>query len=93
MCTNVQCMNSLNNVYIAAGVLNVKEFKDLIIDLLHTTTTRWGNLQTKLDGYVGFDTVLEQQRKKFLKKGFEFNLMVVGMHYYLIVFLPCSVEF
>ena len=36
-------------------------------------------MQTKLDGYVGFDTVLEQQRKKFLKKGFEFNLMVVGM--------------
>ena len=34
--------------------------------------------QTPLDGYVGFDTVLEQQRKKFLKKGFEFNLMVVG---------------
>lgn len=62
----------------ATGVINWVEFKDLIIDLLHTTTTRWGALQTPLDGYVGFDTVLEQQRKKFLKKGFEFNLMVVG---------------
>ena len=58
--------------------MNLQEFKDLLIDLLHTTTTRWGALQTALDGYVGFDTVLEQQRKKFLKKGFEFNLMVVG---------------
>ncbi|XP_063681769.1 neuronal-specific septin-3-like isoform X5 [Bolinopsis microptera] len=62
----------------ATGVLNLQEFKDLLIDLLHTTTTRWGEMQTTLDGYVGFDTVLEQQRKKFLKKGFEFNLMVVG---------------
>jgi len=62
----------------ATGVINLQEFKDLLIDLLHTTTTRWGALQTALDGYVGFDTVLEQQRKKFLKKGFEFNLMVVG---------------
>ena len=42
-------------------------------------TTRWGNLATKLDGYVGFDTVQEQIRKKSLKRGFEFNLMVVGM--------------
>ena len=41
-------------------------------------TTRWGNLSTKLDGYVGFDTVQEQIRKKSLKRGFEFNLMVVG---------------
>ena len=41
-------------------------------------TTRWGNLGTKLEGYVGFDTVQEQIRKKSLKRGFEFNLMVVG---------------
>ena len=59
-------------------MISQQEFKDLIVDLLHTTTTRWGALETPLDGYVGFDTVLEQQRRKFLKKGFEFNLMVVG---------------
>ena len=41
-------------------------------------TTRWGNLGTKLDGYVGFDTVQEQIRKKSLKRGFEFNTIVVG---------------
>ena len=69
--------NSLPIPYLA-GVISQQEFKDLIVDLLHTTTTRWGALETPLDGYVGFDTVLEQQRRKFLKKGFEFNLMVVG---------------
>ena len=41
-------------------------------------TTRWGYLQTKLDAYVGFDTIQDQIRKKFIKRGFEFNVMVVG---------------
>ena len=40
--------------------------------------THWGKLKTVLEGYVGFDTVQEQIRKKSLKRGFEFNLMVVG---------------
>ena len=42
------------------------------------TMTHWGKLKTVLEGYVGFDTVQEQIRKKSLKRGFEFNLMVVG---------------
>ena len=33
---------------------------------------------TVLDGYVGFDTLTEQIRKKALQQGFEFNVMVVG---------------
>ena len=41
-------------------------------------TTRWGTLQTKLDGYVGFDTVQEQIKRKLLRRGFEFNIIVVG---------------
>lgn len=41
-------------------------------------TTHWGKLKTPLDGYVGFDTIQEQIRKKSLKRGFEFNLIVVG---------------
>lgn len=45
-----------------------------------TETTRWGNLTTRLDGYVGFDTIQEQIRKKSLKKGFEFNVIVVGKY-------------
>lgn len=33
---------------------------------------------TLLDGYIGIDTLTEQIRKKALKQGFEFNVMVVG---------------
>ena len=53
------------------------DFLELMSEVM-AQTTRWGNLGTKLEGYVGFDTVQEQIRKKSLKRGFEFNLMVVG---------------
>ncbi|XP_070580873.1 septin-9-like isoform X2 [Ptychodera flava] len=41
-------------------------------------TTNWGGLKTQVGGYVGIDTIQEQIRRKALKKGFEFNIMVVG---------------
>ena len=41
-------------------------------------TTKWGSMQTRLEGYVGFDTIQEQIRRKSLRRGFEFNVMVVG---------------
>lgn len=53
------------------------DFLEMMGEIL-TETTRWGNLTTRLDGYVGFDTIQEQIRKKSLKKGFEFNVIVVG---------------
>ncbi|XP_003384519.1 PREDICTED: neuronal-specific septin-3-like [Amphimedon queenslandica] len=53
------------------------DFLEMMGEIL-TETTRWGNLTTRLEGYVGFDTIQEQIRKKSLKKGFEFNLIVVG---------------
>lgn len=59
------------------GKILFADFLELMSEVM-TQTTRWGNLSTKLDGYVGFDTVQEQIRKKSLKRGFEFNLMVVG---------------
>ncbi|KAI8364136.1 Septin-domain-containing protein [Radiomyces spectabilis] len=34
--------------------------------------------QTTLNGYVGFDTITQQIEKKSLKRGFQFNIMVVG---------------
>ncbi|KAI8384754.1 cell division/GTP binding protein [Radiomyces spectabilis] len=34
--------------------------------------------QTLLNGYVGFDTITQQIEKKMLKRGFQFNVMVVG---------------
>lgn len=36
------------------------------------------SLQTLLNSYVGFDTITQQIEKKLLKKGFQFNVMVVG---------------
>ncbi|KAI9486292.1 MAG: Septin-type guanine nucleotide-binding (G) domain-containing protein [Benjaminiella poitrasii] len=33
---------------------------------------------TSLNSYVGFDTITQQIEKKLLKKGFQFNVMVVG---------------
>ncbi|KAG1455942.1 hypothetical protein G6F46_006957 [Rhizopus delemar] len=33
---------------------------------------------TPLNGYVGFDTITQQIEKKSLKRGFQFNIMVVG---------------
>ena len=53
------------------------EFVEIMMDVM-MQTTRWGYLQTKLDAYVGFDTIQDQIRKKFIKRGFEFNVMVVG---------------
>lgn len=44
------------------------------IDIILTTTI----LQTTLNGYVGFDTITQQIEKKLLKRGFQFNVMVVG---------------
>lgn len=32
-------------------------------------------------GYVGIDSILEQMRRKAMKQGFEFNIMVVGESY------------
>ena len=57
--------------------MSFAEFLELMADVM-SQTTRWGNLATKLNGYVGFDTIQEQIRKKSLKRGFELNLMVVG---------------
>ena len=59
------------------GQMSFGDFIELMSEVM-TQTTRWGNLSTKLQGYVGFDTIQEQIRKKNLKRGFELNLMVVG---------------
>ena len=59
------------------GQMTFADFLELMSEVMGQTT-RWGNLATKLEGYVGFDTVQEQIRKKNLKRGFEFNVIVVG---------------
>lgn len=57
--------------------LSYADFMELMSEVM-IQTTRWGTLQTKLDGYVGFDTVQEQIKRKLLRRGFEFNIIVVG---------------
>ncbi|XP_076332647.1 neuronal-specific septin-3-like isoform X2 [Tachypleus tridentatus] len=61
----------------STGQLSVEDFFTIMADTL-VETTHWGNLKTEIAGYVGIDTLQEQIRKKVLKRGFEFNIMVVG---------------
>lgn len=35
-------------------------------------------INASLLGYIGIDTIIEQMRKKTMKTGFDFNIMVVG---------------
>lgn len=37
------------------------------------------SINPNLLGYIGIDTIIEQMRKKTMKTGFDFNIMVVGM--------------
>ncbi|XP_077425862.1 neuronal-specific septin-3 isoform X2 [Vanacampus margaritifer] len=43
----------------------------------HSTSNSTSGGSTLL-GYIGIDTIIEQMRKKTMKTGFEFNIMVVG---------------
>jgi len=36
------------------------------------------SIHSNLLGYIGIDTIIEQMRKKTMKTGFDFNIMVVG---------------
>ena len=64
-------------LFLFLGLLSYQNFIEIMMETMQTMT-HWGKLKTVLEGYVGFDTVQEQIRKKSLKRGFEFNLMVVG---------------
>lgn len=66
-----------NYLILFLGLLSYQNFIEIMMETMQTMT-HWGKLKTVLEGYVGFDTVQEQIRKKSLKRGFEFNLMVVG---------------
>lgn len=43
----------------------------------HSSSHSSGGGSTLL-GYIGIDTIIEQMRKKTMKTGFDFNIMVVG---------------
>ncbi len=55
-----------------------------------------------LFGYIGIDTIIEQMRKKTMKTGFDFNIMVVGgwesscfllFFFFFFTFLPFPLFF
>jgi len=75
--SDIQLVRYLAETKAVEGSMSFADFLELMAEAM-AQTTRWGNLSTKLDGYVGFDTIQEQIRKKSLKRGFELNLMVVG---------------
>lgn len=60
-----------------AGVVQFSEFVTIMSETM-SQTTEWGALKTEINGYVGIDTIQEQIRKKALKRGFDYNIMVVG---------------
>ena len=73
----------LCSMFLLAGLLSYNSFIDIMSKVM-MQTTQWGKMKTSLESYVGFDTVQEQIRKKALKRGFELNIMVVGMYYFII---------
>ena len=78
---------NIHILFFILGQLSVNAFITIMADTL-TETTQWGNLKTDVTGYVGIDTLQDQIRKKVLKKGFEFNIIVVGkLHCYYMYYL------
>lgn len=51
-------------------------------------------VRRKLTGYVGFANLPNQWHRKSVRKGFNFNVMVVGEYFhilaYLVIFSPTS---
>ena len=60
-----------------AGEVTFPDFLEIMTETM-SSTTQWGQLKTPLNGHVGFDSLQSQITQKALKRGFEFNLMVVG---------------
>lgn len=60
------------------GMLSYSNFLNIMLETM-SMTTQWGvKLKTPVDGLVGFESVQDQLRANALKRGFEFNMMVVG---------------
>jgi hypothetical protein len=48
--------------------------------------------EIRADSYVGFDSITQQIEHKLLKRGFQFNVIVVGMYSQLCV-LTFDIDF
>lgn len=71
------CTYEYLNTCNSTGSITFVDFLEVMTEVMGQTT-KWGSMQTRLEGYVGFDTIQEQIRRKSLRRGFEFNVMVVG---------------
>jgi septin 3/9/12 len=43
--------------------------------------------EIRATSYVGFDSITQQIEHKLLKRGFQFNVIVVGTFFYIPIFL------
>lgn len=60
----------------------------LIFALVLALTNTWGDLKTSTSGRVGFESLMDQMARKAQKRGFEFNIMVVGKYIHTPTSLP-----
>lgn len=66
------------------GVMEEREVEERVVEIEHplpclTESDTQGVIKGRdLFGYVGIEAVLDQMRRKTMKAGFEFNIMVVG---------------
>ncbi|XP_065659768.1 neuronal-specific septin-3 isoform X2 [Hydra vulgaris] len=76
--TEKEIVNKKSEARSEKGMLSYNNFLNIMLETMGMTT-QWGvKLKTPVDGYVGFDSIQEQLRLNALKRGFEFNIMVVG---------------
>lgn len=73
-------------------MLSYTNFLNIMLETMSTTTQWGGKLKTQVDGYVGFDSIQEQIRLNSLKRGFEFNVMVVGKISIMLLVIVQSVS-
>lgn len=66
--------------FLLIGPVNFTDFVKIMSETL-AESNDWGSLKTDVEGYVGIDSIQDQIRKKALKRGFEFNIMVVGEYF------------
>lgn len=59
------------------SVVTFADYMDVMAEHM-ATTTRWGCLKTPLQSHIGIETLPEQLKRRIMRKGFEFNVMVVG---------------
>ncbi|XP_043570558.1 septin-9-like isoform X3 [Chiloscyllium plagiosum] len=71
--TKVKIQNSAENSSIKPSIMSESSRDATVKQSMQNEKPEFENF-----GYVGIDSILEQMRRKAMKQGFEFNIMVVG---------------